>query len=440
MKRWKTMFVSILTTGILSTIMFAPAGLLPPTEASGLKVVSSLSQLITVGETTQLNAFLSEDPDVKVEARFFSDNTAIAGGLTPNHPFLTAVAPGKVTVTAQYSDPVSKNYYTGTLTINVLPAPAQSKGRIFFIPAAGSCEQGETVSFTARYIDPLTGANTDITSRAAWTSSDSKMASLTKPGQFAAKLPGEIVLSATHLGVSASTTLTVNSPPNGPFIRVVPENVHAGIGDTVQFRVMYYPDWAANPDDVTKESNWVIGKPLAITDGKGSYTAATVGETFITAAYTNQRRTILWDRVPYQVSYVAPLPEATEPTRPEFSTFTVNSRDYHIDYKAFQAPVASYLLEGRAYLPQRALAEAMGVDVVWNSAAQSATFTDPTTGSTVVMRKGSSSYTLNGIKLQMDALPRIVDESLTCPARFLADAFGYRINFNRPNNLVIIYR
>jgi hypothetical protein len=440
MKRWKTKLTAIFMTAILSTIIFAPATMLPSAEASGLTVVSSLSQLITVGETTRLNAFLSEDPDVKVDARFFSDNSGVAGGLAPSHPFLTAVAPGKVTVTAQYSDPVTKNYYTGTLTINVLPAPPQAKGRIFFIPASANCDIGETVSFAARYIDPVTGANTDITSLATWSSSDVKVADLTRPGHFKATLPGEVVLRATHLGVSASTTLTVNSPPKGPFIRVIPESFHAGIGDTVQFRVMYYPDWAANPDDVTKECNWVLGKPIAVTDGKGSYTAAAVGETFITVAYTNQRRTILWDRVPYQVSYVAPQPEAAEPSRPEFSTFTINARDYQIDYRALKAPVATYLLAGRAYLPQRALAEAMGVEVLWDAASQSATFSDPTTGSIVVMRKGSSSYTLNGVKLQMDATPCIVDGSLTCPARFLADAFGYRINLNRPNNLVIIFR
>ena len=133
-------------------------------------------------------------------------------------------------------------------------------------------------------------------------------------------------------------------------------------------------------------------------------------------------------------------PTQAQPSRPEFSTFTLNSTEYSVDYRRAQAPVATYLRDGRAYLPQRALAEALGVEVRWDAAAGAATFADPATGSIVVLTKGSATYCLNGVELTMDAPPRLVEGSLTCPARYLAEAFGYQVNLNRPNHLVIIYR
>ncbi len=440
MRRYLQSPCAIFLTCLLGIVAFLPPGLAPLAEAAGLNVISSLSPTIIVGETTQLHAVLTEDTDIKVAANFYADNSSAASGLTPTHPFLTANAPGKVTVTAQYSDPISKNFYTGSLTITIIPAPPQALGRIFLLPAQVSADPGETVGLTARYIDPVTGQNSDVTSLASWGTGDKSVAESQGKGKIKALSPGITPVTASYKGASVNETLTVIAPPSIPTIKVTPEVVHVGIGETTKFRVDYYPGPGAYPENVTENCYWLMGKDIAISDKKGSFIANKTGETTISVSYTMYNHNTLWDWVSYQVSKTPPDPENGKAVKPSFSSFPVGSKSYSIDYQNFQAPVATYVLNGRTYLPQRPLAEAMGVSVSWNGATGCATFADAETGSVVVMQKGSTIYSLNGVKRTMDAAPRIVDGSLTCPARYLTEAFGYDINFNRPNNAVIVSR
>ncbi len=101
--------------------------------------------------------------------------------------------------------------------------------------------------------------------------------------------------------------------------------------------------------------------------------------------------------------------------------------------------VAPFIANGRTYVPVRYLAYALGVPeqgVSWDGESRTVTLT---LGSTVVkLTVDEKVLQLNGTARAMDVAPVIVDGRVFLPARFVAEAFGYKVNWIEATREVLI--
>ena len=129
-------------------------------------------------------------------------------------------------------------------------------------------------------------------------------------------------------------------------------------------------------------------------------------------------------------------------TTPALRTeYTRMSNDLPGISRSFQGPVTVVLdgndlsfevpprlIGGRAMVPLRMIFEEMGATVDWNPSTETVTATKGDT--TVVMRIGSTSPTVNGEVVSLDQPGIIVNGRSLAPLRFVAEAFGGRVEWD----------
>lgn len=93
-------------------------------------------------------------------------------------------------------------------------------------------------------------------------------------------------------------------------------------------------------------------------------------------------------------------------------------------------------INDRTMVPIRAIFEAMGATVVWDDATKTATSTKENT--TVKMTLNSTTEYINDMPFEMDVTPVIIDGRTLAPARYVAEAFGYHVNWDKPTSSVLI--
>lgn len=94
------------------------------------------------------------------------------------------------------------------------------------------------------------------------------------------------------------------------------------------------------------------------------------------------------------------------------------------------------IVQGRTLVPFRAIAEALGVDVVWNDADRSILASDADT--TVSLAIGSPTMYVNGMPHQLDVPPMIVNSRTLLPLRAFSWAFGAEIGWDGETYTVFI--
>ena len=90
---------------------------------------------------------------------------------------------------------------------------------------------------------------------------------------------------------------------------------------------------------------------------------------------------------------------------------------------------APFIANERALVPMRYLADALGAQTTWDAATQTVTITKG--GTTVELTIGSTAITTNGQTSQMDTAPIIVNGRTYLPARYVAEAFGCNVSWER---------
>jgi sugar lactone lactonase YvrE len=108
--------------------------------------------------------------------------------------------------------------------------------------------------------------------------------------------------------------------------------------------------------------------------------------------------------------------------------FTVGQSSYTAAGQFFAMDVAPLIDNGRALVPVRYLADALGAQTAWDAAARTITITRGRT--TIELAVGSMSITSNGKSSQMDTAPLIEDGRTYLPARYLAEALGCNVSWN----------
>ncbi len=98
-----------------------------------------------------------------------------------------------------------------------------------------------------------------------------------------------------------------------------------------------------------------------------------------------------------------------------------------------QAPVIE---NGRTLVPFRAVSEAMGIEVLWNSAEK--TITCKKADKTVSVSIGSNEIDVDGKKIILDVSPKIIDGTTFVPLRAISESFGADVNWNGETKTVEI--
>lgn len=98
--------------------------------------------------------------------------------------------------------------------------------------------------------------------------------------------------------------------------------------------------------------------------------------------------------------------------------------------------VQPQIINGRTMVPIRAIFETMGATVTWDDTTKTAISTKD--GTTVKMTLNSTTEYINNTALEMDVTPVIIDGRTLAPARYVAEAFGYYVNWDAPTQSVLI--
>jgi hypothetical protein len=96
----------------------------------------------------------------------------------------------------------------------------------------------------------------------------------------------------------------------------------------------------------------------------------------------------------------------------------------------------AYISHGRALVPVRYLADALGARTTWDAAANKVTISRGS--DSVVLFIGSSVMATNGTASQMDVAASIQDGRTYVPARYIAEAFGCTVAWNAADQTIIV--
>lgn len=113
----------------------------------------------------------------------------------------------------------------------------------------------------------------------------------------------------------------------------------------------------------------------------------------------------------------------------DLMTIKVNNQALHPD-------VMPYIENGTTLVPLRAISEAMGATVAWDSATQTITLTKAKTSISMVI--DSTSVQVNNKSIELSVAPKIVDGSTMVPLRAIAQAFGSSIAWGNINGQTVI--
>ncbi|MFU0783809.1 MAG: hypothetical protein ACFWT2_12105 [Thermoanaerobacterium thermosaccharolyticum] len=120
--------------------------------------------------------------------------------------------------------------------------------------------------------------------------------------------------------------------------------------------------------------------------------------------------------------------------------FVVGQSSYVQDNLSKSMDAATFIQNGRTYVPLRYLGLALGVNennIQWDSTSQTATLS--MNGTTLKFIIGKTTYYTNNQANSMDVAPIVKNGRTYLPARYVAEAFGYKVNWNGDTQAVTVY-
>ena len=119
--------------------------------------------------------------------------------------------------------------------------------------------------------------------------------------------------------------------------------------------------------------------------------------------------------------------------------FTIGRNHFYLDSQKVNMDAVPFIENGRAMIPARYLAVALGIleeGIVWSPSAASLTLSKGDV--TVTLAPGGNMLTINNKPEKMDAVPILQEGRLYLPARFLAKAFGFHVGWDADYKTVFI--
>ncbi|MFN2397790.1 MAG: Ig domain-containing protein [Gemmatimonadaceae bacterium] len=178
-----------------------------PVPVSRVEVSAPTLNLV-VGQSTQLTAAAKDQSGNTLSGRAFSYTSDAAGiASVSGGGLVTAVAPGQVRIR------VTSEGKEGSVLITVSPVPVAS---VTVTPQSPTILAGQTVQLQATVKD---AAGNTLTRPVTWSSSDATIASVdVNTGLVTGVAAGAATITANSEGVTGSSQVTVNPPPNAPQI------------------------------------------------------------------------------------------------------------------------------------------------------------------------------------------------------------------------------
>lgn len=121
-----------------------------------------------------------------------------------------------------------------------------------------------------------------------------------------------------------------------------------------------------------------------------------------------------------------------------FAPFTLAADEIHVYVEGQKVifDVPPQTINNRTMVPIRAIFEAMGATVEWNAETKTAVCVKDDT--TVKMTLNSTTEYINDVPQKMDVAPVIINNRTLAPARYVAEAFGYYVNWDQVTRSVLI--
>jgi len=108
----------------------------------------------------------------------------------------------------------------------------------------------------------------------------------------------------------------------------------------------------------------------------------------------------------------------------------------HIDGTPATFAQSATIIEGRTLVPLRAIFNELGASITWDNDTQ--TVTAEKEGVTVVMQIGNRVFTRNGEQITLDVPPQIVDGRTFVPARAVGESFGAEVGWEQDTQTITI--
>ena len=265
----------------------------PPQPAS-IRITPAQGLTLLPGETLQLGAVANDAGGATLAGMHFAWHSEDQGvAAVTSSGTVTALAPGSTVIEA------SIDKISGQATLDVL-APV---GSFSLNPPAPTTVVGRTVQLvpTVRGEDGRPILDRPI----SWASSDLTVAQISSNGLLTAMSPGNVTVTATCGGKTATAAVVVLAPITT--LRVQPGGTRLFPGDSLQLTVML-TDPQGNPLD-GRVTSWSNSDPrVASLSDSGLVIAREVGTTSIVAAAEDQRDSVLVE-VQARVSSVSVSPD-----------------------------------------------------------------------------------------------------------------------------------
>jgi len=147
----------------------------------------------------------------------------------------------------------------------------------------------------------------------------------------------------------------------------------------------------------------------------------------------NQQLDSLQTRLDLVAEDLQALPGAPSDT----AKFVVGQSAYYLGDNQNTMDAAPFISDGRVLVPVRYLADALGAQTAWDSAANRATISKG--GTTVELVIGSDTITVNNRGTQMDVAPVISGGRTYLPARYVAESLGYTVLWDAGTRTVTVF-
>jgi hypothetical protein len=116
--------------------------------------------------------------------------------------------------------------------------------------------------------------------------------------------------------------------------------------------------------------------------------------------------------------------------------FTIGQSSFFVNGQSYNMDASPFISNGRTLVPVRYLANALGAQTDWDAATRQVTITKGV--ATTELTIDSTAIITNGKTSQMDTAPLILNGRTYLPARDIAEALGYTVEWNAAGQTVNI--
>jgi hypothetical protein len=193
-------------------------------------------------------------------------------------------------------------------------------------------------------------------------------------------------------------------------------------------------NWTAQSSFIVKIVNWsqrtsgnqtIFDNLNGVAYGNGTFVVVGDAGTIISA--------VAQAPAPASSSSQTGVSQTTAPASPSSGgqqavSFIIGQSSYSMGGTSYPMDGAPLITNGRALVPVRYLADALGAQTAWDASAQQVTVTKG--GTTLELVIGSTAINTNGTVSQMDVAPVVENGRTYLPARYIAEAFGDTVSWD----------